>query len=109
MSIVNPLEPNYLEEIAVRIWEETGEEGIYPDEEEFLWLGYAALARAKGVETTSEDVHDIWSAWTTTVDRGHRSLVPFAKIVPRIQAYDDLYRDAIHKVASEGFRKGFLQ
>lgn len=93
---------NYLEAIAAQIYTATGgtEYVDYPPHEDSLWLGYAVLCLAKGVETTSQDVHDVWSMWATIYHRGdHQSLVPFDELAPKIQAYDDLYRDAIHQVA----------
>ncbi len=92
---------NYLERIALDIWTATGElETEYPPDEASLWLGYAVLAMVKGSTTTSSDVHEAWVAWATVRYNGtHRSLVPFDELTPQIQAYDDLYRDAIHAVA----------
>lgn len=94
-------QPNYLERIALDIWTATGElEPDYPTDEASLWLVYAVLALVKGTTTTSSDVHEAWSAWATVrYDGTHRSLVPFDALTPPIQAYDDLYRDAIHTVA----------
>jgi len=92
----------YIERLARDIWEATGEtEPWYPAEEASLWLGYALLARTKGKKTTSQDVHDAWSAWAVIRYAGHhRSLIPFDELEPEVQAYDDLYRDAIHFVCS---------
>lgn len=94
-------QPNYLERIALDIWTATGElEPEYPIDEVSLWLGYAVLALVKGITTMSSDVHEAWVAWATVRYGGtHRSLVPFDQLTPPIQAYDDLYRDAIHTVA----------
>lgn len=94
-------QPNYIERIACDIRSATGESGPwYHSDEASLWLGYAVLALAKGAETTSADVHEAWSAWATVRYGGtHQSLVPFDRLKPEIQAYDDLYRDAIHAVA----------
>lgn len=93
--------PNYIERVARDVWVASLEmEPWYPDDEASLWLGYAVLAMAKGDFTTSKDVHEAWSAWATVRYGGtHRSLVPFDELAPQIQAYDDLYRDAIHRVA----------
>lgn len=99
----------YIEEIANHIWQETTDypsEGFFPSEDDRpLYLGYAVLALAKGEHTTSEDVHDAWSAWAAIKYHGrHRSLIPFDQLTPEVQAYDDVYRDAIHEVARA--RKG---
>lgn len=96
-------EVTYIEEIARDVWEASGEsETWYPDNEASLWLGYAVLAMTKGADTTSRDVHEAWSAWAVVrYDGQHRSIVPFDELTPEIQAYDDLYRDAIHTVATK--------
>ncbi len=96
--------PNtYIERIALEVYHASGEEdSCWPYGEEALWLGYAVLVLAKGTVTTSEDVHDAWSAWAAIRHDGkHRSLVPFEELTPEIQAYDDLYRDAIRSVAAQ--------
>ena len=92
---------SYIEKVARDIWAATGEEQpYYPPDEASLYLGYAVLALTKGELTTSKDVHDAWSAWAAVkYDGEHRSLIPFEELTPEIQAYDDLYRDAIHMVA----------
>lgn len=98
--------PNYIERIALDVWTASNEsEPWYPDDEASLWLGYAVLAMVKGPNTTSADVHEAWSAWATVRYGGtHRSLVPFDKLTPEVQAYDDLYRDAIYTVAKRMYR-----
>lgn len=94
----------YIEKIAQQVYIETlptGEEcTCWPAGEDALWLGYAVLALARGEQTTSQDVHDSWSSWAVQhYDFVHRSVVPFGELAPEIQAYDDEYRDAIHRVA----------
>ena len=61
---------------------------------------YTLLAIVKGEETTSKDVHDAWSMATFPFDPTHRSLVPFEELTEEVQAYDDVYRDAIVRVAA---------
>lgn len=93
--------PSYIVSIAGDIYRATNPDtNVWPDNEDALWLGYAVLCLVKGIETTSRDVHEAWAAWAVMAhnDR-HKSLVPFDKLTPEIQAYDDLYRDAIHTVA----------
>jgi hypothetical protein len=94
-------EPTYIETIAQEIFWEAEAEDHYDPEDAPLWLGYAVLCLAKGTETTSRDVHDAWSAWAVVAHNGeHRSLIPFEQLTPKVQAYDDRYRDAIHAVAA---------
>ncbi|HEU0164487.1 MAG TPA: hypothetical protein VFQ54_05530 [Thermomicrobiales bacterium] len=91
----------YIERIAQDVYEiASATEQPYLADEASLWLGYAVLVLTKGTETTSADVHEAWSAWAAVRHNGnHRSLIPFDELEPKIQAYDDLYRDAIHAVA----------
>lgn len=95
---------NYLERIANDIWLEAQSRvnadlvPVYPKEEAVMWLGYAVLCLAKGANTTSEDVHDAWTMWASINQPDHRSSIPFHRLTPEVQAYDDLYRDAIHAV-----------
>jgi len=63
---------------------------------------YALLVLTTGSKTTSENVHDAWSAWRVNSDRpGHPDIVWFSELAPEIQAYDDKYRDDIIAVAKE--------
>jgi hypothetical protein len=97
---VSDRETTYIERIARKIWELSGGREPWPSpNEKPLYLGYAVLAIVKGTHTTSADVHEAWSAWATVLyDGSHRSIVPFDDLEPFVQAYDDEYRDAIHKV-----------
>ncbi len=97
-----PWPRTYIERIALDVYHASGEEdSCWPSGEDALWLGYAVLALAKGTVTTSADVHEAWSAWAAMrYPDGHRSLIPFDDLSRDIQTYDDLYRDAIRKVAS---------
>jgi hypothetical protein len=91
----------YLDELACRIaaLAEPGA-GMGPDDLKLYRL-YALLARAKGEATTLEDVHDAWSIWQADIRPDHKSLVPFARLHPEVQALDAPYRDAIHAAARE--------
>lgn len=60
---------------------------------------YALLAKVKGKDTTREDVHDAWSIWMEQLNPYHVSIAPFDKLTDTVQAYDQPYVDAIHKVA----------
>lgn len=70
-----------------------------PRDDEALFLGYAVLMRAKGLECTAADVHDAWSAWQIARDPHHRALVPFAQLSSAVQNEDVPYVDAIHAAA----------
>ena len=90
---------SYIERIARAI---EAVQPAKPHEEynEYLYLMYALLALAKGVDTTSEDVHNAWAAWKAGLGEEHECLVPFDELPPEVQAKDDLYRDAIREVAT---------
>lgn len=93
---------NYIDQIAQRIAEAAGDPSAMATEEWApLFRAYAVLCRINGSLTTSEDVHDAWSAWCAPINPTHRSLIPFDELSPEVQALDDRYRDAIHAVALE--------
>mgnify|MGYP000914702813 FL=1 len=95
-----PLQETYIDEIALRIAAEVmpANDALTPTGMRLFRI-YATLCRAKGEATTSEDVHDAWSAWQVELFPEHRSIVPFDQLAPDVQALDDKYRDAIHVVA----------
>jgi hypothetical protein len=70
-----------------------------PKDNEALFLGYAVLMRAKGLECTAADVHDSWAAWMLERDPRHRALVPFDELTPDVQNADLPYLYAIHAAA----------
>lgn len=70
-----------------------------PQDDDTLFLGYAVLMRAKGLECTAADVHDAWSAWQIARDPHHKALVPFSELSPAVQNEDLPYVDAIHAAA----------
>ena len=100
-------ETNYITELAIDIMNECSEQEIpdgYSHEQIMdLFREYALLALTKGKDTTPEDVHDAWSAWMATHDPDHDSLIPFDKLTPEVQAYDEPYCKAIHKHANSLF------
>jgi hypothetical protein len=93
---------SYIEQVAGWVWEKTGGEGPYPEDEAALWLGYAVLVLAKGKRVTSEDVHNAWSAWAAMRYDSHPSLIPFDELSVEVQHLDDSYRDAIRSLATSG-------
>lgn len=88
---------DYLTTLAAAIRAEVPPE--HQDGDGELFLIYALLVRAKGVETTAEDVHDAWAAWKAMRGLEHDSLVPFAELSADVQAQDAPFLAAIHRVA----------
>jgi hypothetical protein len=70
-----------------------------PGDDDALFLGYAVLMRAKGTQTTAEDVHDTWSAWMLARKPDHPAIVPFGELSADAQAMDVPYMQAIHTAA----------
>jgi hypothetical protein len=87
-------EDNYLGEIVGALVNEL------PDCDDDLLHIYAVLALVKGTHTSSEDVHDAWSAWKNQSASEHESLKPFNELDDETQKLDAKYRDAIHKVCA---------
>jgi hypothetical protein len=90
----------YLRRIAEDIRREVPPELLPEEGVEPLLLMYAVLARAKGRDVTSEDVHDAWAAWMATVDPSHDSIRPFEELAPDVRAQDEPFAEAIRRVAS---------
>lgn len=89
---------SYIDRVAWMVYRASG--GVDPTAVETpLYRMYALLVLAKGVETTRRDVHDAWSAWQAGINQAHRNLVPFDELHPAVQALDQSYVDAIHRVA----------
>ncbi len=89
---------NYIDATAMCIYHFINDDA--PSSEAMvLYRMYAVLALSKGTETTAEDVHDAWSAWTAGAFPEHRSLIPFDQLEERVQRYADEYVAAIHAVA----------
>ena len=99
----------YLDALADQIFTFAHGGGEASSEDRQLYRLYAVLARAKGLETTAEDVHDCWSAWMAEEMPDHRSLRPFEQLSERVQQMDETYVYAIrracgasHNEAAEG-------
>lgn len=89
----------YLDDIALAIRARIPE-GRMPDEDtKDLLKIYAVLARAKGAEVTRSDVHDAWSAWMSTRNAAHESLVPFDLLPDHVKEQDASFADAIRAAA----------
>lgn len=90
---------HYLDTIAAEIQRRSEGTPIH-DSDLGLYRIYAVLALAKGLETTNEDVHNAWAAWTAAAAPAHRSLVPYDRLPPQVQALDTPYTLAIRQVAA---------
>jgi hypothetical protein len=97
---------NYITAVAQAIAERCGDPSPTPADER-LYLIYAVLALTTGEATTSEHVHDAWSAWRTTTMPDHWSLVPFDELAPPVAVLDDEYAEAIRGVATD-YRNGAI-
>ncbi len=64
-----------------------------------LLMSYAVLARTKGTDVTCSDVHDAWSAWMSTRDPAHDSLIPYDRLPDQIKNEDAVFADAIRAAA----------
>lgn len=91
---------DYITERALKIFVLAHPGGTLSDDDIALYRTYAVLSFAKGTDTTAEDVHDAWSAWTAATRPEHRSLKPFADLSPEVQQMDDLYVYAIHQASA---------
>jgi hypothetical protein len=97
---------NYLTEIARRI-RAAVPPSLVPEDSDDLFLLYAVLAESQGVKTSTEDVHNAWTAWKILHGEDHQSMVPFSELPPDVKAEDEPFAEAIRKVAAvgEGERK----
>ncbi|MGP4027422.1 DUF7701 domain-containing protein [Actinomadura sp. 3N407] len=91
----------YIEDAADLVRSCLPPEARPPEDAAPLFLIYALLARAKGEATTTEDVHDAWSAWMATVNPQHGALVRFDELPPEARAQDIAYVQAIHTAARQ--------
>jgi hypothetical protein len=91
---------NYIDEIARAIClianRSLGGDSDFP-----LYRIYAVLALSTGTETTNENVHDAWAAWTAGRTDSHPCLVPYGELSPEAQELDTLYMLAIRTVATQ--------
>ncbi|MFP3397662.1 hypothetical protein SB749_15130 [Brevibacterium sp. SIMBA_078] len=76
-------------------------EGIaVPEDSDDLFLMYAVLLRAKGVDTQASDVHDAWSAWMLRVNPDHESIRPFSDLGAETRREDSPFLVAIRAAAA---------
>lgn len=91
---------NYIDDLACKIYILSEGRPVAVDDDLTLYRIYAVLALAKGEDTTAEDVHNAWAAWTAGNRPRHRSLVPFSELSPEVQALDEPYVQAIRRAAT---------
>lgn len=87
--------PNYATEVYQALDREL------PGQNAELLRLYSLLVLTEGVNTTLEHVHDAWALWRMFTRPEHVALVPFDQLTPEVQALDQEFVDAIHKVARE--------
>lgn len=92
---------NYLEELADAIKAEIPTELLPDGDTHLLFLLYALLARAKGEQVASEDVHDAWAVWMTTRREDHEALLEYSRLDSSTRAEDDPFTAAIRRVARD--------
>lgn len=89
----------YLQNIADRIRSFVPEDRIPEKNADELFLLYAVLLRAKGIEVTESDIHDAWSAWMAEIDASHESLAEFEELSPSTRDQDVVYGNAVRQAA----------
>lgn len=95
---------SYITTLAEAIRHEVGGTSVPADADD-LFLLYALLCLAKGVNVTEGDVHDAWSTWKTLRSEEHPSLIPFADLDEATRSEDLPFVLAIRRVAA-GLRDG---
>jgi len=60
---------------------------------------YTLLVLTVGTTCNNEHIHDAWSVWQNKTEPEHRSLKPFKELTEEVQNLDEVYRDAVIKVA----------
>lgn len=90
---------SYLDADAALIRKCVPEGTAVPEDADDLFVLYAVLMRAKGVDTLATDVHDAWSAWMMHREPGHDSIRPFDQLAQSIQSEDTPFLTAIRRAA----------
>ena len=89
-------EPNYIEEVKDMLESELKMRGT--DYEGLLDV-YGLLVLTVGENCTNKHIHDAWSIWQNRTEPTHKSLKPFNELTKEVQDLDELYRQAVIKVA----------
>ncbi len=90
---------SYIADIAAEIRAAVPPESLPADDTDELFLIYAVLALAKGVDVQARDIHNAWAAWMSTKDPQHESIVPYDELPPDVRREDDPYLAAVRSVA----------
>ncbi len=96
----------YLDELAARIRAHVPPGRLPGDGAADLLRIYAVLLRAKGADVTLSDIHDAWSAWMSTRDNEHASLIAFENLPEHIQEEDRVFAVAVRRAAEESDQGG---
>jgi hypothetical protein len=86
--------PNYVQQVKDALTE------FHPNLAPELLDVYALLVLVRAEDVTLKDVHDAWSVWKNQHRADHRSLIPFEKLSPEVQAMDEKYAQSIRIVAT---------
>ena len=87
---------NYIEKVKSLLEVELKMKGT--DYEDLLDV-YGLLVLTVGKNCTNEHIHNAWSIWQNKTQPEHRSLKPFIELTEKVQDLDELYRQAVIKVA----------
>jgi hypothetical protein len=90
---------SYVEEIAQAIRAEVSEDALPDGDATGLFLIYAVLLFARGVDVSREDVHNAWVAWMASQGKTHEAMIPFDELPSATQAEDSPFMLAIRTVA----------
>lgn len=99
----------YIEQVRAALLAALGENEQAWDNDRPLLDLYTLLVLTRGMDCTCEDIHDAWAIARQRTRPEHPALVPFGELTPNVQAYDVLFRDAVHQAASrvrEAARRG---
>ena len=97
---------SYIAQIAAEIRSAVPPESLPSGDTDELFLIYAVLALAKGIDVEARDIHNAWAAWMSTKDPEHESIVPYADLPAEVRREDDAYLAAVRRVASRLGREG---
>ena len=90
---------SYLERDADLVKQSMPDGADVPEGADSLFLMYAVLMRAKGVDTQASDVHDAWSAWMLGREPDHESIRPFEDLDVQTRQEDSPFLTAIRDAA----------
>jgi hypothetical protein len=90
---------SYIADVAAEIQAAVPPEALPSGDTDELFLIYAVLALAKGLDVEARDIHNAWAAWMSTKDPHHESIVPYDDLSPDVRREDDAYVAAVRSVA----------